>query len=84
MAGCRYLEYFEFRLVREALIERETLAARHAAISPWPMRFVLPFHKDMRFRFDDAGIGGGFWPVSCPGLKGPAPGLADPAGIVPL
>ena len=46
--GLRYLEYFEFRLVREALIERETLLAAMPHIS-WPMRFVLPYHKDMRF-----------------------------------
>ena len=39
--GLRYLEYFEFRLVREALIEREVLleAAPHLI---FPMRFVLP------------------------------------------
>ncbi len=46
--GLRYLEYFEVRLVREALIERETLLAAMPHIS-WPMRFVLPYHKDMRF-----------------------------------
>ncbi len=46
--GLRYLEYFEFRLVREALIERETLLSAMPHIS-WPMRFVLPYHKDMRF-----------------------------------
>lgn len=46
--GLRYLEYFEVRLVREALIERETLLKAMPHIS-WPMRFVLPFHKDMRF-----------------------------------
>ena len=39
--GLRYLEYYEFRLVREALIEREVLlrAAPHIVR---PMRFVLP------------------------------------------
>ncbi|MEP2027650.1 MAG: glycerol-3-phosphate dehydrogenase [Paracoccaceae bacterium] len=39
--GLRYLEYYEFRLVREALIEREVLmnAAPHII---WPMRFILP------------------------------------------
>jgi len=39
--GLRYLEFYEFRLVREALIEREVLlnAAPHII---WPMRFVLP------------------------------------------
>ncbi len=46
--GLRYLEYFEFRLVREALIERETLLRAMPHIS-WPMRFVLPYHADMRF-----------------------------------
>jgi len=46
--GLRYLEYFEFRLVREALIEREILLRAMPHIS-WPMRFVLPYHPDMRF-----------------------------------
>ena len=46
--GLRYLEYFEVRLVREALIERETLLRAMPHIS-WPMRFVLPYHADMRF-----------------------------------
>jgi glycerol-3-phosphate dehydrogenase len=45
--GLRYLEYYEFRLVREALIEREVLlkAAPHII---WPLRFVLPHHKGLR------------------------------------
>ena len=42
--GLRYLEYYEFRLVREALMEREVLWAMAPHII-WPMRFVLPFHK---------------------------------------
>lgn len=46
--GLRYLEYFEFRLVREALIEREVLLRAMPHIA-WPMRFVLPYHADMRF-----------------------------------
>jgi glycerol-3-phosphate dehydrogenase len=49
--GLRYLEYFEFRLVREALEERETLLVAMPHIS-WPMRFVLPYHPDMRFESD--------------------------------
>jgi len=49
--GLRYLEYFEVRLVREALIEREILLRAMPHIS-WPMRFVLPYHKDMRFASD--------------------------------
>jgi glycerol-3-phosphate dehydrogenase len=45
--GLRYLEYYEFRLVREALIEREVLwgIAPHII---WPMRFVLPHHRQLR------------------------------------
>ncbi|ABD56601.1 glycerol-3-phosphate dehydrogenase [Jannaschia sp. CCS1] len=46
--GLRYLEYFEFKLVRHALEERETLLRAMPHIS-WPMRFVLPLSKDMRF-----------------------------------
>ncbi len=45
--GLRYLEYYEFRLVREALQEREVLlrAAPHIV---WPMRFVLPHQPHLR------------------------------------
>ena len=45
--GLRYLEYYEFRLVREALEEREVLlnAAPHIVR---PMRFVLPHDRTMR------------------------------------
>lgn len=45
--GLRYLEYYEFKLVREALIEREVLlrAAPHIV---WPLRFVLPHHEALR------------------------------------
>ncbi len=45
--GLRYLEYYEFRLVREALIEREVLldSAPHII---WPMRFVLPHSPEDR------------------------------------
>ncbi len=49
--GLRYLEFFEVRLVREALKERETLLRAMPHIS-WPMRFVLPYHKEMRFEGD--------------------------------
>ncbi|WP_119387874.1 glycerol-3-phosphate dehydrogenase [Taklimakanibacter lacteus] len=45
--GLRYLEYYEFRLVREALTEREVLlkAAPHII---WPMRLVLPHSPEQR------------------------------------
>lgn len=45
--GLRYLEHFEFALVRESLIERERLWA----IAPhiiWPLRFILPHQKGIR------------------------------------
>ena len=45
--GLRYLEYREFRLVREALAEREILWAMAPHII-WPLRFVLPHHKGLR------------------------------------
>jgi glycerol-3-phosphate dehydrogenase len=48
--GLRYLEYYEFRLVREALMEREVLwsIAPHIV---WPLRFVLPYHAKLRPRW---------------------------------
>ena len=45
--GLRYLEFYEFKLVREALNEREVLLS----IAPhiiWPLRFILPHNKKMR------------------------------------
>ena len=48
--GLRYLEYYEFRLVREALIEREVLL-RSAPHIIEPLRFVLPHHKALRPRW---------------------------------
>ncbi len=45
--GLRYLEYYEFRLVREALTEREVLW-RIAPHIVWPLRFVLPYHRKLR------------------------------------
>jgi len=45
--GLRYLEFYEFRLVREALIEREVLLRAMPHIS-WPLRFILPHHKGLR------------------------------------
>ncbi|RWG24256.1 MAG: glycerol-3-phosphate dehydrogenase [Mesorhizobium sp.] len=45
--GLRYLEFYEFRLVREALMEREVLW-KNAPHIIWPMRFVLPYAKGLR------------------------------------
>ena len=48
--GLRYLEHFEFRLVAEALAEREVLlkVARHLV---WPARFVMPHVPALRPRW---------------------------------
>ncbi len=48
--GLRYLEHYEFRLVREALMEREILLAKAPHIS-WPLRFVLPHEPHLRPRW---------------------------------
>ena len=45
--GLRYLEHYEFGLVRKALIEREVLL-RAAPHIMWPMRFVMPHDKGQR------------------------------------
>ncbi|WAJ36437.1 glycerol-3-phosphate dehydrogenase [Pseudomonas sp. GOM7] len=45
--GLRYLEHHEFRLVREALAEREVLLAKAPHIVS-PMRFVLPHRPHLR------------------------------------
>jgi len=48
--GLRYLEHYEFGLVREALKEREILWS----IAPhiiWPLRFVLPYREGLRPRW---------------------------------
>lgn len=48
--GLRYLEHYDFMLVRHALQEREVLlrAAPHII---WPLRFILPHHKELRPRW---------------------------------
>jgi len=45
--GLRYLEHYEFKLVRKSLAERERLigAAPHIM---WPMRFVMPHDQHLR------------------------------------
>ncbi|RDV29024.1 glycerol-3-phosphate dehydrogenase [Alteromonas aestuariivivens] len=45
--GLRYLEHYEFKLVREALAEREVLLAKAPHII-WPLRFRLPHQKHLR------------------------------------
>ena len=48
--GLRYLEHYEFALVREALSEREVLwgIAPHII---WPLRFILPHRPGLRPRW---------------------------------
>jgi len=48
--GLRYLENYDFLLVRHALKEREILlnSAPHII---WPLRFILPHHEGLRPRW---------------------------------
>jgi len=48
--GLRYLEHYDFALVRHALEEREVLL-RLAPHIIWPLRFVLPHHRALRPRW---------------------------------
>ncbi|MDP3545969.1 MAG: glycerol-3-phosphate dehydrogenase [Phreatobacter sp.] len=80
--GLRYLEFYKFRLVREALIEREVLWG----IAPHiirPLRFVLPHHRGLRpawllrlglFLYDHLGGRKRLWPTRTLDLT------IDPAG----
>ncbi len=45
--GLRYLEHYQFRLVREALAEREVLLKKAPHII-WPLRFRLPHQPQLR------------------------------------
>ena len=45
--GLRYLEYYEFSLVKKALAEREVLL-KSAPHIMWPLRFVMPHDPAMR------------------------------------
>ncbi len=76
--GLRYLEFFEFRLVRESLEERETLLVAMPHIS-WPMRFVLPIDPAMRFPPDTPA--GRLLAVLMPWAKGRRPAWMIRAGL---
>lgn len=45
--GLRYLEHYEFQLVKQALTEREILLQKAPHIM-WPMRFILPHRPHLR------------------------------------
>ena len=86
--GLRYLEHYEFRLVREALIEREVLWG----IAPHiirPLRFVLPHHEGLRpawllrlglFLYDHLGGRKRLWPTRTLDLATDAAGKPLKAG----
>ena len=76
--GLRYLEFFEFRLVREALAERETLLRAMPHIS-WPMRFVLPVDPELRFA--DASTLGRALRIAAPFLGGRRPAWLTRLGL---
>jgi glycerol-3-phosphate dehydrogenase len=59
--GLRYLEHYEFGLVRKALVERETLL-RCAPHIMRPLRFVMP-HEARRDQDRDKGKGAGARPA---------------------
>jgi glycerol-3-phosphate dehydrogenase len=48
--GLRYLEQYDFKLVRNSLQEREVLL-RSAPHIIWPLRFILPHYKALRPRW---------------------------------
>ena len=48
--GLRYLETYDFKLVRDALIEREILMRRTPHLV-WPLRLVLPYVASQRPRW---------------------------------
>jgi len=48
--GLRYLEHYDFLLVRHSLQEREILLNSAAHII-WPLRFILPHHRSLRPRW---------------------------------
>lgn len=77
--GLRYLEYFEFHLVKEALKEREVLLAAMPHIS-WPMRFILPYNPKLRYSHDQSSLGK-LLRIFLPFLKGRRPAWIIRAGL---
>lgn len=77
--GLRYLEFFEFNLVRKALKEREVLLRAMPHIA-WPMRFVFPYDPALKHPDDLSEFGrilGRFFPF----LKGRRPAWLARAGL---
>ena len=87
--GLRYLEHYEFRLVREALAEREVLLAKAPHIVK-PMRFILP-HRPHLDRLAEASgldrrtiinIEGGHHPPKLSTVHAIAHALGVPLGVL--
>ena len=76
--GLRYLEFAAFGMVRDALKEREDLLEAMPHIA-FPMRFVLPLSKDMRF--DTKTPMGRLLGLTMPWLKGRRPGWIIRLGL---
>ena len=76
--GLRYLEYFQFRMVREALQEREILLGMMPHIA-WPLRFVLPINRALRYANDTSALGRILSYI--PGLKGRRPAWLTRLGL---
>lgn len=77
--GLRYLEYFEFKLVREALIEREILLKSMPHIA-WPLRLVLPIDKELKLPKDGSTFGK-ILNTTMPFLNGRRPEWLTRAGL---
>ena len=60
--GLRYLEHYEFALVRKALAEREVLL-RSAPHIMWPLRFVMPHDPSMRPVWMIRAVTSTRWPI---------------------
>lgn len=76
--GLRYLDYFEFGLVKKALQEREILLQNMPHIS-WPMRFVIPF--DPNLEIDPTTPSAKFLGRLMPWTKGRRPAWVLRAGL---
>ena len=76
--GLRYLEYFDFKLVRNALQEREVLLQNMPHIAK-QLRLILPISPDMRFESETPA--GRLLGIFMPWLKGKRPGWIIRIGL---
>ena len=76
--GLRYLELFDFRLVRESLRERETLA-RLAPHLIRPLPFLMPVYRDGPRSLIKVRLGLRLYDLLTPGKRTPRYGAVDAA-----